>query len=138
MIPMSKAAVYALLAIYEIGRHREGAANGDGVRSFDIASKYRLPKAYTAKVLSAMASRGLLRADRGPRGGYRLSRGLERISLFDVLDSVGGWVSEDGQNARSLPLPRTLESGVSRAYRSAAAHAREVFDRTMLADLMPD
>jgi Rrf2 family protein len=66
-----------------------------------IARRRRISPAYLAKVLTALARRGLLRGARGPGGGYLLSRPPAQISLSEIVG-----VFEPVQRAPHCPLGR--------------------------------
>nr|BFE48023.1 hypothetical protein GCM10017745_14500 [Saccharothrix mutabilis subsp. capreolus] len=55
-----------------------------------LAAYYELPAAYLNKQLQALARAGLLTSTPGPRGGFRLARAPERITLMDVVSAVEG------------------------------------------------
>jgi len=135
MVQRNKAVSYALLALHEIVRQRR-LKDSVGVRAADISEKHGLPQAYVSKVLCQMAQAGVLLSDRGPGGGYRLSRGPDQISLYEVLGSVGAWTPESQWRDGRPHLPRQMEQAVTSRYREANEHARNVFNRTMLADLV--
>lgn len=69
-----------------------GLATSPGYAS-DVATLCRrqgMPAAYGAKVVQALARAGLVVTTRGARGGVRLSRPPEAISLLDVVEAVEG------------------------------------------------
>ncbi|GAA0262801.1 hypothetical protein GCM10010492_74820 [Saccharothrix mutabilis subsp. mutabilis] len=55
-----------------------------------LAAYYDLPAAYLNKQLQALARAGVLTSTPGPRGGFRLARAPERITLMDVVSAVEG------------------------------------------------
>ncbi|CAL9675512.1 hypothetical protein SUDANB95_07811 [Actinosynnema sp. ALI-1.44] len=55
-----------------------------------LAAYYELPAAYLNKQLQGLARAGLLTSTPGPRGGFRLARAPERITLMDVVSAVEG------------------------------------------------
>jgi Rrf2 family protein len=55
-----------------------------------LAEFYDLPEAYLAKTLTALVRAGLLSATSGPRGGFRLARSAETITVADVVQAVEG------------------------------------------------
>ncbi|WP_309112460.1 Rrf2 family transcriptional regulator [Saccharothrix sp.] len=55
-----------------------------------LAAYYDLPAAYLNKQLQALARAGLLTSTPGPRGGFRLARTPERITLMDVVSAIEG------------------------------------------------
>lgn len=56
----------------------------------EIAENLSVSEAHLAKVLQRLARSGILRSVRGPKGGFRLDRPSERISLLNVLEVVDG------------------------------------------------
>lgn len=131
----TKAASYALLAMYEIGRRQKGQTVTNGTQAGDIAQKYKLPTAYCAKVLSQLARAGVLRSDRGPHGGFRLNRPADKITLFDIFDSVGGLMPESGVAA--VPgLPNVVQSTLNRTYTEASTRMRDLLRKTSLTDVV--
>lgn len=55
-----------------------------------LATLYDLPPAYLNKQLQALGRAGILRSTPGPRGGFRLARPLEEITLLDVVVAIEG------------------------------------------------
>ncbi|MGD8450978.1 MAG: Rrf2 family transcriptional regulator [Phycisphaerae bacterium] len=94
----TKASTYAILAVAEIAKRQVDGAGG--VQAGEIARCLELPAAYAAKVLTQLARAGILRSDRGPRGGFRLLRPVESIVLLDIIEAVDGTiVAETGLGA---------------------------------------
>lgn len=131
-----KTAAYALLAMYEIAQQHEGDEKQQGVRAHDIAQKHRLPKAYAAKILSQLANAGVLHSDRGPRGGFRLNRTVDKISLFDVFEGVGAIVSERNRPQAVKGLPQAVQNVLDRANQDVGRTLKELFIRTTMADVL--
>ena len=52
-----------------------------------------MPAPTVAKVLKALAKEGVLASQRGVRGGYRLARPADRISMLEVIRALEGPVS---------------------------------------------
>jgi Rrf2 family protein len=55
-----------------------------------LAEYHGVPAAYLAKHLQAMSRAGVLESVPGPRGGYRLARPANRISMLDVVEAIDG------------------------------------------------
>jgi Rrf2 family iron-sulfur cluster assembly transcriptional regulator len=53
--------------------------------SAQIARRRRIAPAYLAKILTALARRGLIRGARGPGGGFVLARPPAQVSLLDIV-----------------------------------------------------
>lgn len=131
-----KASAYALLAMYEIAKEHKGITNPPGIRAADIAKKYRLPKAYTAKVLSQLANGGLLHSDRGPRGGYRLNRNPERLTMHDIFEGVGGLATDKMETNQVSTLPPPVEAALRRARQDTISTLKTLFKKTSLSDIV--
>ncbi len=129
-----KAASYALLAVCEIARRQRNDGPDQGIQVRDIARKHRLPAAYAAKLLSLLAKAGVLRSDRGPNGGFRLNRPVDKITVYDLLDAAGALTVGGGDPAPELP--GALESILNQARQEGARGVKEVLRRSTIADLV--
>ncbi|GBQ47891.1 MULTISPECIES: Rrf2 family transcriptional regulator [Komagataeibacter] len=64
--------------------------NPEPVSSLDLAELQDIPAAFIAKLLPKLEKAGLLTAVEGLRGGYKLGRTAEEISVLAVVDAVEG------------------------------------------------
>ncbi|MFE5944291.1 RrF2 family transcriptional regulator [Streptomyces sp. NPDC056480] len=64
--------------------------SGRAVTAARLASYHELPPAYLNKQLQALARAGIVTSVSGPKGGFRLARALDRITLMDVVAAVEG------------------------------------------------
>jgi Rrf2 family protein len=55
-----------------------------------LAEFHGVPPAYLAKSLQALARDGIAESVPGRRGGYRLGRGANDITILDVVEAVEG------------------------------------------------
>jgi len=58
--------------------------------SRDLAEMQGVPAAFIAKIFSKLEKAGIVKASGGIRGGYRLARAPENISVLDVVEAVEG------------------------------------------------
>lgn len=58
--------------------------------SRDLAEIQGVPQAFVAKIFPRLEKAGIVEASGGIRGGYRLARPPENISVLDVVDAVEG------------------------------------------------
>jgi Rrf2 family protein len=56
----------------------------------NLAREVRVPSHYLAKVLATLARAGVLTASRGVRGGYRLARRANEITLIEMVEPFEG------------------------------------------------
>ena len=61
---------------------------GIGLPANALAEFHALAPAYMAKHMQALARAGVVEAVRGPRGGYRLARPADEISLLDIVEAI--------------------------------------------------
>lgn len=64
--------------------------DGGALTARRLAEFYGLPEAYLAKLLKSLVRAGLLVATTGPRGGFRLARAPEAITVLDLVEAVEG------------------------------------------------
>jgi Rrf2 family protein len=63
---------------------------GQTVAAARLAAFYGLPAAYLNKQLQALARAGIVASTPGPRGGFRLARDPEQITVLDVVVAIEG------------------------------------------------
>ncbi len=63
---------------------------GERIRVPDVCENIGIPESYTRKAFQELAHAGFLEVQRGPGGGYALSRPAEEISVMDVIEAVDG------------------------------------------------
>jgi Rrf2 family protein len=64
--------------------------DGEPVPTARLAGTFELPPPYLNKQLQALAKAGIVRSTPGPRGGFRLARLPEEITLLDVVTAIEG------------------------------------------------
>jgi len=77
---------YALHCLLYLVSPRDGA----GPSARDLAEFQGVSPSYLAKLFTKLEKAGLVRAQEGVRGGFRLARPAEQISFLDVVDAVEG------------------------------------------------
>ena len=80
---ISRKTDYALILI---GALKPTFRSGDFVSLKLIARQYRLPYAYAEKLASSLKRAGLLEAQIGKSGGYRLARDPKKITLQSIVN----------------------------------------------------
>lgn len=90
MLRLSKKADYALIAMKHLAL-RSDAGNSSSAR--EMAEAYSIPLELLAKVLQRLVRSRLLMSEQGTRGGYRLGRSPQLISVADVIQAVDGPVT---------------------------------------------
>jgi Rrf2 family protein len=128
---LSARADYALRATIELA-----AAQDDRVTAEHLAQAQDIPGDFLETILTHLRRSNIVRAQRGPDGGFWLARPAAEISLADVIRAI------DGQ-----PPGARGERPEDASYRGAAAplqrvwialrdHEREVLQAVTLADVI--
>ena len=82
----TKYALKALLLLAEDYKKRRQ----DSVLISEIAERGRIPKKFLENILLELKNRGMLRSKKGKKGGYRLEKAPEEISLGRVIRIFDG------------------------------------------------
>lgn len=121
---------YALRAMIHLADRPDGVARG-----IEIARLEHIPKYYLEKVIRDLMRRGLVRARRGPGGGYQLGRPADTVSFRDIIEAVEGPISlnlcvEGGSSCSLQPACRMF-----RVWEEGQRVLIDVFSRTMLSEV---
>ena len=114
---MNTTDAYRIEALLEIA-----AAFPEPLTAAEVSRRRRIPAPFLGRLVAAMAHAGIVTTARGPRGGVRLARRPELVTL-----------------AEAVPLPPPRRAGgaaVAWLDGALAAARREVLERTTLADLV--
>lgn len=128
---ISRSTGYALLAIGYLAKHQ-----GEGVvLSQSISKRYNIPLEYLLKILQQLVKANVLRSKRGPGGGFTLARSAKKINVIQIIEAVDGpMVSR--LDLTGLTKRDKFSVKVEQVYDKAIAQARNVFEKTKLADLI--
>lgn len=83
---LSQGAQYAISAIIALSKQPKGQT----VSAADLAKPLNCPAAYLSQVLSKLKPSGILKSQRGLKGGVYLAKDPHEISLLDVIEAIDG------------------------------------------------
>ena len=63
---------------------------GETATSAMLATYFDVPPAYLAKQLQSLVRAGILVGATGPRGGFRLARAPEKITMLQIVEAIDG------------------------------------------------
>jgi Rrf2 family protein len=85
MLTLTRKTDYALIALSHLASNQ-----GRVVSAREIAAKYKVPLALLMNLLKLCAAHGLVESVRGARGGYRLSKAPDKITLVELVEAIEG------------------------------------------------
>ncbi len=130
---LTRRSEYALLALIHLAR-----ARGEGyVAVAAMADAQGLPPKFLEQLLMALKRGGLVRSQKGPRGGYRLARPAEKISLAEVIRLLDGALAPTESVStyfyESTPVER--EKRLLRIFKEIRDFVSAKLEKTTLADV---
>jgi Rrf2 family protein len=105
-VELSCKSEYALLALLELAADYK---SGEPLQIREIAARQNIPDRYLEQLLASLRRHGLIRSQRGAKGGYLLAREPWKITLLEIVDCIEGL---DTQSASPSHGPETPEKAV--------------------------
>ncbi len=84
MFRINKDIEYALLALRAMDKERRVFS------AREIAGRLSIPSGILSKILQRLSHAGVVVSVQGPRGGYRLERSSDEVTVGTVIDAVHG------------------------------------------------
>ncbi len=107
---------YALRALAELGR----AGGETPVPIGELARRRDIPVQFLEQLFAVLRRAGVLRSQRGVRGGYSFARAPEEITVLEIVELLDGPVGADTEEI----------------WAEAAAAARDVLSATTVRDVI--
>jgi len=102
----------------------------------DIASSQGISGKYIHVIAGGLRAAGMVRAVRGPSGGYELARHPSEVTALDVVRSVEGSLAPVDCVADACSCPRVDACAARDLWQEVASAVEEVLRRHTLADLV--
>jgi len=116
MLSITTKSPYALTALSELGRSGDAGPVPIG----ELARRRDVPVQFLEQLFATLRRAGLLKSQRGVKGGYAFARPPAEITVLEVVELLDG------------PLGRDAEG----IFAEAAAAARAILARTTIADVV--
>ena len=81
---LTRASEYALLSLDVIRK------SDSPIGAEQLATELCIPKSFLAKILQSLAKQGILESRKGAHGGFILARGVNEISVNDIIFAAEG------------------------------------------------
>jgi Rrf2 family protein len=129
-VELSCKSEYAILALLELAIHYQ---SGEPLQIRQIAAQQNIPDRYLEQLLATLRRGGLVKSQRGSKGGYLLARDPWKITLFEILSCLEGL---DVRTSEEDVNPKTVDNAVVEDVWLESMHAANaVLQKYTLADL---
>jgi len=115
MISITTKSPYALQALAELGRCGDGP-----IPIGELARRRDIPVQFLEQLFATLRRSGVLKSQRGVKGGYTFARTPGEITVLEVVELLDGPFGRDAQGI----------------FGEAAAAARDVLGATTIADVV--
>jgi Rrf2 family cysteine metabolism transcriptional repressor len=125
MISITTKSPYALSALVEL--HRQGTAGP--VPIAELARRREIPVQFLEQLFATLRRAGILRSQRGVKGGYTLARPADEVTVLELVELLDGPVgssssgvfAQAAQAASAVLAEATVASVAEQELRSAGA-----------------
>lgn len=121
---------YALLALLELAADYK---SGEPLQIREIAARQNIPDRYLEQLLASLRRHGLVRSQRGAKGGYLLAREPWKVTLLEVVDCIEGLENQGVDVAHKAETPE--KAVVWQTWQEACRAANDVLQGYTLQDL---
>ena len=115
MLSITTKSPYAVRALAELARSGAGP-----VPIGELAKRRDIPVQFLEQLFAALRRGGVLRSQRGVKGGYSFARAPSQVTVLEVVELLDGPLGADAQSI----------------FADAAAAARTVLANTTVADVL--
>jgi Rrf2 family protein len=129
-VELSLKSEYAILAMIELANH---FAVDQPLQIRQIAAQQSIPDRYLEQLLATLKRQGLVKSQRGSKGGYILAREPREINLLEVIQGIEGY--DLVADKQSLVHDNASLSVIREVWQSAQETAAGVLRKCTLKDL---
>jgi Rrf2 family protein len=132
---VSAKADYALRALIEMAVRADDDRVGRPVSAEELGRLQDIPHNFLQAILADLRKSGIVLAQRGQAGGWRLAKPADQVSVADVIRAVDGpLVSVYGLRPEAVSYNERAQT-LQRVWIAARHSLRDVFERVSVSDL---
>ena len=123
---------YGLLAMIDLAC----SSGDDPVSAREISERQSIPAKFLEQLLVDLRRAELVTAVRGAKGGFRLTKSADEVTVLEIVEALEGPVTStvcDGD--RSANCGKSHACAASRVWESVTEAVKSVFDSTTLGEL---
>ena len=130
-MPLGRRGDHAVRASIDLARHRDSGPR----KAREIATSMDIPLGSLKQVLADLVGHGVLTSTAGPRGGYRLAKSPEEVTLLSIIEGAEGHFVLDQCVLRGGPCDWTEACPIHDTWSNAQRAFADLVAATNLADL---
>lgn len=131
---LTRAGEYAVRCVL----HLSGGEYGVVVPRKEIAKAMEIPEQFLGKIAQQLARAGIIDIIQGSKGGFRLVRNPDQVSLLDVVEAVEGEIFLNDCLLRPDACSRTQSCTVHQVWHKARTQLRETLQEATFAELLKE
>ena len=116
MLSLTTKSPYAVRALTELAR----SGNAGPVPIGELARRRDIPVQFLEQLFAALRRAGILKSQRGVKGGYSFAREPSTITVLEIVELLDGTLGRDAEGI----------------FGEAAGAARDVLERTTIQDVI--
>lgn len=128
---LSTKTTYSIRAVADIAKN----AKNEKVMVKDIAERQGIEISYLEQLLNKLKNKGILKAKRGPKGGYNLVKKPEKISLYDIAKAQDDKI-EPVLCLSGMPCPRAKTCISKNTWKKVYKEIKKNLIKTTIKDLL--
>ena len=129
---------YGLRCLLRVAKHE----SGEPIRTQEVASSEGLSLEYAAKLMRTLKKGGFVASTRGSAGGYLLSRPARDITVWQILEALGGPIYEekfcDAHTGSQRDCTHSTDCSIRALWRNMNGILTTALSAITLADLSRD
>jgi len=129
---ITRQADYAVRAVLYLAQ----CGPGTPVATAEIAQAQKIPATFLTKIISQLASVGIVHTTRGAHGGVALARPAAEISLLEIVETIDGPVLLNACVLDPASCPESLTCPVQKIWCQAQADLVIRLEQTKLGQLV--
>jgi Rrf2 family protein len=122
---------YAIRAVAELA----STASDASVKADTVATAQGIPLRFLLNILVELKRAGIVRSQRGPEGGYQLSRPPSEVTLADIIRAVEGPLAEVGGTRPEALSYSGPAAGLGEVWIAVRANLRAILEQVTVAQL---
>jgi Rrf2 family protein len=128
---------YGIRCLLQLARR---AHENQPVTVREVAASESLSFAYAEKLLRVLSLAGLAESTRGTRGGYRMTRPPEQVTMGQAIRALGGFVTQSDLCARFTGQDdccvHTTDCGLRPVWATVNLHVERLLDSMPLSSIL--